>query len=428
MAPLADPECERDVIATMLRGGEPCYQALTVLAAHDFSDPDLGLVFSTIAGLVAQGRDVSYPAVRLALPREHRDLADRVMEAGLGSPAMLPAWVDRIAYLSRLRQLRALCHDVADTLDAGIPDDPDYLTAVSDRLAAVLSGVRAQDLVVGPDRWPDGLYEEACRRREESERYGYLRWGMAQLERAVALQPKDMLVLAAETGRGKTNLALGLAFAVSVKGKRAALYVNSEMGWEHIAMRLGAMGTGVSAHRIRTGMLSEHDLALLDRFRREAVGNRLWLTDAIGTLTPERVIALARQYRAAGMELLVVDYVQRLFGGRRSAEEKEWEILLSVVQRLKSLAQELGIIVVVVAQLNPEGYLARARQMAQEADAMVTLCHVDDLPADQRKKMPSEVTHVARIVKSRHGPDRQEIALRFEPEWLRFEEVPSRAR
>lgn len=422
IAPLADPECERDLIATALRGGEACYQVLANLSAADFTVPGLGEILLAMAELVARGREVSYPAVRLALSEELRATLDQVVEQGFCAPSMATEWAERVRRLSRLRSLRDACYEIATTLSQGDPGE-DYLRQAADKLTSVLAGQRTDEIVIPPERWPEELYREVCRRRDESEQYAYLRWGLPEIERAVALQPKDLLIVAAETGRGKTNWALGLAFAVAVRGRYPTLYVNSEMGWEQVAMRLGAMGTGVSAHRMRTGMLSEHDLALLDRFRREAANNRLWLTDAAGALTPDRVIVLAKQYRAAGMRLLIVDYVQRLFGGRRSPEEREWEVLLSVVERLKTLAQELGIIVVVVAQMSPEGYLARARQMGQEADALITLHHADDLPPEEQKRLPGGATHVARVRKSRHGPDRQEIALRFDPDWLRFEEV-----
>ncbi len=422
MAHLADPECERNVLATMLRGGEACYAALAVLGADDFTVPGHGGIYAAIAGLVADGRDISYPAVRLVVPTDVRSVLDAVVEQGLAAGSFMDSWLDRLVYLSRLRELRAACRGVCEVLDGGPPEEA-WLQEAAEWLSGPLAGRRRERIVIPPEEWPEELYREVCRRREESEQYRYLRWGLPEIERAVALQPKDMLILAAETGRGKTNMALGLCYALGVRERRPVMYVNTEMGREQVEMRLAAMGAGVSAHRQRTGMLSESDLAVLDRFRREAAANRLWITDAIGALSPERVIALARQYRAAGMQVLVVDYVQRLFGGRKTAEEKEWEILLSVVQRLKTLAQELSIVVIVVAQLSVEGYLARARQMAQEADAMVTLHHTDDLVPEERKRLPPDATHVARIRKSRHGPDRLEIALRFDPERLSYEEV-----
>lgn len=75
--------------------------------------------------------------------------------------------------------------------------------------------------------------------------------------------------------------------------------------------------------------------------------------------------------------MLVVDYIGRMDMTNAPSKE-DWQILKSAAQKLKTLAQDLGIIVVMIAQLNERGKLAQSSYMSHEADLWINLTRIEE--------------------------------------------------
>jgi replicative DNA helicase len=170
------------------------------------------------------------------------------------------------------------------------------------------------------------------------------------------------------------------------------LLESAEMGRIELGIRALA-GGGVGSDRLLSGRLSEVDFQRL-ALRRDQLAGRPLLIDDSPVITLAAIHARAGdQASQGGLALLIVDYLQLVVSERRR-ERRELEVA-EVSRGLKSLARELSVPVLAVAQLNravelradKRPLLADLRdsgQLEQDAD-LVLLLHrpsLYDLDAD----------------------------------------------
>jgi len=263
---------------------------------------------------------------------------------------------------------------------------------------------------------------QAAKKRVEDLRAGrqtpWIRLGMPMLERVLAIQPGQLVILGAATGVGKTALALSWTYGFAFVHGNPTLYLNSEMGPEEIGLRLVSIGKGLHHSRLRIAPREEYPQKI-DEFITEYGSAPALTSEPIGELTSAEVVALTRYHRAAGdLKLLVVDYIQRL-RDYRPKDQPQWQMLMEISQALKALASDQGIVVLCLAQFNSMGELAASKGMANDADLVLGLERCGrDAPAEV-----ADQTHQLTIVKGRHVPTGLRFCLRMDPQTLRFTEV-----
>ncbi len=268
--------------------------------------------------------------------------------------------------------------------------------------------------VKSPEEWLEGAFQ-AINLRQQGGGPAIFDLGLEKVSRAASAEPGHLALLAAETGKGKTATALNIGSHLGVIQGIPTLYINTEMSWEELAIRLYAMLGDANLLALRTGTAGDSDMKKVEEVRKaRRAGNALYITDAMPWLTHREMEALAREYAAlAGIRVLLVDYIQRLDIDR--SEEESWELLLRACKRLKSLAQELSMFVVVLAQLADPDRLAGSRGMLREADVALFI--------EEETDSSQTGTHRIRVVKARHSPSGAIIRLYLDRASLKIYEV-----
>ena len=199
--------------------------------------------------------------------------------------------------------------------------------------------------------------------------------GLIDLDQKIGgLHGSDLIILAARPSMGKTALATNIAFNVAknyawepqpdgtkktVNGGVVAFF-SLEMSAEQLAMRLLADVSGVSSDRLRKG---EIDASEFGRVRDAAmdIQSAPLFIDATGGISISKLTARARRLkRQAGLDLIVVDYLQLVTAGEGSRVDNRVQEVSMITQGLKSLAKELSVPVIALAQLS--------RQVEQRED------------------------------------------------------------
>jgi replicative DNA helicase len=193
-------------------------------------------------------------------------------------------------------------------------------------------------------------------------------------QRLGGLHGSDLIILAARPSMGKTALATNIAFNVAksyawepqpdgtkktVNGGVVAFF-SLEMSAEQLAMRLLADVSGVSSDRLRKG---EIDASEFGRVRDAAmdIQSAPLFIDATGGISISKLAARARRLkRQAGLDLIVVDYLQLVTAGEGSRVDNRVQEVSMITQGLKSLAKELSVPIIALAQLS--------RQVEQRED------------------------------------------------------------
>ena len=167
-------------------------------------------------------------------------------------------------------------------------------------------------------------------------------------KRSGGFQKSDLIIIAAESSQGKTSLALSMTKNMALNGDRIAIY-SLEMGSIQIAARITSMESGIPANEI---LYSKFDTALFEKLDRSIgrICNTEIYIDERSTSNIETIITSIRKMAAKfNIKGVVVDYIQLINVNERISPEQK---AASISRRLKNLAKELGIWVIVLSQLN----------------------------------------------------------------------------
>jgi replicative DNA helicase len=169
-------------------------------------------------------------------------------------------------------------------------------------------------------------------------------------ERTSGFQPSDLIIVAGRPSMGKTAFVLNVAAHAAIeKGKTVAIF-SLEMSKEQLVLRLLGSESRVDAHKLRTGHLSDRDWTPLSNAAGRLAEAPIFIDDTAAISVLE-MRAKARRLKAdAGLDLVVVDYLQ-LMRGRGDEGSREQEIS-NISRSLKALAKELQVPVVALSQLN----------------------------------------------------------------------------
>lgn len=219
--------------------------------------------------------------------------------------------------------------------------------------------------------------------------------------------PGHMVVVAGEPGSGKTTLGLGFAERVALTCNAPALVFSLEMTDVELTNRALASVGSVPLKHISEGhsMTSDDWPALTGAVNKLKDAPLILCDDASLTLRDIRQICRTVK-REHGLGMVAVDYIGLIKGEQKSASR--YDVVTELSKGLKRLAKELGVPVVVLAQLN-RGPKARANkrptksdlrdsgQIEADADVVVLVHRDNDSPAGQ-----AGVTELI-VDKNRHG-------------------------
>jgi len=236
------------------------------------------------------------------------------------------------------------------------------------------------------------------------------------------LEPGQFVIVAARPSVGKTVFGCNVADHVARTGG-AVLFLTLEMTRPEIGQRILAARSGVPVHAMRSGTKDREDWRRMAGELPAADRQRLWIDDT-PAVTVSHVRAKARRLKrkAGGLDLIVIDYLQLM----RGTGDNRTQEIGSISRALKTLAKELHVPIIALAQLNRsvEGRMDKrplmsdlrdSGELEQDAD-IVAMLHREEIYSDQ-----PEWQGLAEILirKNRNGPT-GDLNLNYNPEQMRF--------
>lgn len=210
--------------------------------------------------------------------------------------------------------------------------------------------------------------------------------GLRDLDRAIGgLQPGRLVVIAGRPGMGKTIVGANIARAVASNGYGCAMH-SLEMGAEEIGARFVSdqafiYDAPIASKWIFEGTLSQHQRDAVERAAEVIAGLPLSI-DTTAALTVGEIVARARttadEFRARGrlLHVLVIDYLKFVRASDRYKGQRVYEVG-EITAGLKALAKDLGVCVVLLAQLN-----RAVEQRADKRPELSDLRESGDIEAD----------------------------------------------
>jgi replicative DNA helicase len=204
------------------------------------------------------------------------------------------------------------------------------------------------------------------------------------------------------------------------------------MSTMQLIIRLLCAEGRLNAHLVRTGKLPNEDGMKLSKNAHKLIEAPIYVDDTPAQSVLEIRAKARRLKHEKNIGMIIIDYLQ-LMTGPAKAESREREIS-HISRSLKSLAKELNIPVIALAQMNraveartdkrPQlSDLRESGSIEQDADVVTFLYRPEyyGIKTDQDGNSLEGVTEVI-IGKQRNGPT-GDIRLAFIKEYARFENL-----
>lgn len=413
---------ERSLLGTVLRYPDALDEALTLISADDFGDYAHRLVFTAAVELWnAKHRPDAATVAGWLLDHGHADdvPVDYVAEllTGAGTHGNVPHYAAIIADHSKRQQVLGIAERaIRDASDPHESAD-DLVARVEREIQAVAENGPRAEVFDSATLVRDAL--DRANARAESRGCLGLRTRFIELDRLLGgLRPGELYVIGARPSVGKTAKLLNIVHGVLTSSATPTLLASLEMSRDELMDRFLSLVGELPGTAIRNG---SKEPAFIDRLLKASDTIRAWplYVDDSANQTALKIAATARRMkRRNGLGLVVVDYLQLMLPEDRKAQRHEQIGAMS--RRLKLLARELSVPVVVASQLNRAtenrteakprlSDLRESGSIEQDADTVILL-HKGDSP---------DLVEV-NIAKQRNGPT-GEFRLYFRRSFSRFE-------
>lgn len=353
----------------------------------------------------------------------------RVMNS-VPTAANIEQYTDIVHHNAVLRKLIATSVDVMSRCYDTTEDIKELLDTVERKVLEVTnldtenSTKCVSELVLGAVNYLDSLH------RNEQGALG-LATGYPDLDKLITgLKPAEMFVLAARPSIGKTAFALNLALNCCMYNEDAPVGIFSlEMSASLLVIRLLCSLARVNLGDIREGSLSAGRWQEIMECGQKLRSLPIVIDDTSNIDVVELRAKARRMHREHGIKLLVIDYLQlmKAAGNNKNATRENEVAYMS--SGIKSLAKELEIPIIILAQLNRQAeqpgqqpklsHLRESGAIEQDAD-LVALLH-RDRGIDGGGTISMDAIDAELIIaKHRNGPTGV-VPLTFIPQYVCFE-------
>jgi replicative DNA helicase len=418
--PPCDVTAERAVLGCLLLDGRRIDDVLPILRAEDFYADANAKIYKHIVeahNACEVFADIILFVGRLTKAGDLEVIGGPAYLAeimhSVGATSYAPRYAERVAEKAQYRRLRTAGEELIRSAQGQSGPASAIAAKAADALTEIGAGGHQTDVVDAAEVVRGILIEI-----DKPERRLGLPTGFPVYDEPLGgLYDGEMIVLAARPRMGKSALAANIATNVARVG-RDVLFVSVEMPAEQLARRMLSSESGVDSNDIRTGRLTDEDKSALADAANSLPLDHLHLTDRPGTTVADIRWTARRLQRQGTLALIVVDYLQRLTPADPRAQR--YEQVGQMSGDLKKLTLELGIPVLVLAQLNRQseakgdhrprlGQLRESGDIEQDADVVALLHREEQYSKNIDDRGKAELI----IAKNRSGPE-AEIAMKWD--------------
>ena len=428
-------EAERALLGAILR--DPSQALHEVLAQGNLTSEHFFLdvhrmVFEQIIVLQEKGGHFDSLDVAQALGRQNEDFRHYPIELVNQAPVSLNIvhYAENIKKHFYLRRIILACQTTiqqALTLDGSISD---FIEGVEKEFLSITKEQEKSGGLISAKLALDPALAEIERRIASSGDVTGVPSGFSDLDAFTGgWQKSDLIILAARPGMGKTALAINWAVnAIKTDDNLRVAIFTLEMSKEQLIERvLSAEGRIESTH-LRKGTLDEE---AQDRLLSAArfiftLDHRLSIDETPGITLMEVRSRCRRFQKEFGLNLVIIDYLQLMSGSAIAQKQSREREISEISMGLKSLAKEIGVPIVAIAQLNrgPDARpdkkprisdLRESGSMEQDADQILFVYRDEYYNPESEHSGKAEVI----VAKNRHG-ETGSLFLAWQPHYVSF--------
>jgi replicative DNA helicase len=427
-------EAEQSVLGSVLIDRDAVVEVAEFLKPEDFYRQAHGLIYGAMLDLFERREPIDIVTVAEVLERHDQleQIGGRSYLASLSNQT--PTAVHAVQY-ARIVERKAVLRNLISAAGriAGIGyEDPAELQEAIDRAEGELFAVSQRRLDAGFTQLRELLHSAYDRLDYLHAHRGEIsgvRTGFTDLDAlTTGLQKSDLVVLAARPSVGKTSLALNIAEHAAVRDKRNVGIFSLEMSKDQLVLRLLSSVANIDSQRLRTGFLEEMDFARIAPAMNSLSEAPIFIDDTPSISTMELRTKARRLQAEAGLDLVIVDYLQLMQSTSASKDANRVQEVSEISRGLKALARELSVPVIALSQLSRQPEMRESKEprlsdlresgaIEQDADLVLFLWR-DKERSGEDQDADGEVVNL-KLAKHRNGPT-GEVKLWFRKSQTRF--------
>lgn len=262
-----------------------------------------------------------------------------------------------------------------------------------------------------------------------------LKTGFTKLDKMTSgWQNGELITIGARPAMGKTAFIISMLKNMAVEFKTPVALFSLEMSSSQVMNRFISNLCEVPSEKIKSGRLAAYEWQQLDYKIKDLVDSPIYIDDT-SILKIDDFCEKAYQYvKEHGVKLIAIDYIQLLYNKIRYTDNNRYLELNYFTRRLKSLARELDIPIILVSQLNRgaeirEGIEGKRPQLTDLRDSgticddsdLVIFIHRPEYYKIYQDDRGNDLRGMAEIIiaKNRNGT-LGDVWLRFKGEFTRF--------
>lgn len=336
-------ESEAAVLGACLVDPQAYWKIADTLTAGDFSTAEGRDLFDTIARQCREG--LPCDGLTIGEVSRHGNLAMQVASGSGWRSTNVASYAALVAARAMARKVKAAGQRITQLPDADSYGEAQRILATcAPRSSNAIRSIR------------EYLRESISQMQVRVDAGGNLTGIPTSLpaldDLTAGFQAGDLIILAARPSVGKTALAVQCAIHAAKAGT-PVLFFSLEMSGVQLADRVQAHMSGVDSAKIRTpSRMDEADFSRLFAVAGDIADLPLLIDESSG-LAIEAIEARARQTDATNrLGLIVIDYLTQITPPKANSTNDAMQI---ITRRLKALAKDLRVPVVLLSQLNRAG-------------------------------------------------------------------------
>ena len=378
----------------------------STLTSEDFTQQTDKIIYQSMIDVASQNKPIDLVSVAEHIENKYRkvdmEYMGHLVEKGVGTPLSFDNYVDIIRKNSRNRKAKQIAWELQNNIDENLGDDDPIQNAVR-QLMEIDRNQQSFDRTIN-ECLEAGLNQ--VQEAMKSEGLVGITTGLTDLDDAIGgYHETDLYVVGARPAMGKT----AFLFSSALANNKVTGIISAEQGFAQAGLRCIAIAGSVNSQNLRSAKLDETEWAKVTAGTLRVQDRPIFVNDEPG-INITNLVRQARMWKFNhGLEILFVDYIQKIKGSNTRANKTEQ--VTEVVNTLKQLARELEIPVVALAQVKREvesrpdkrpkaGDMSDATAIEQEADCIFTLYRDEVYFPDTEWKGVAEID----AVKNRHGP------------------------
>ena len=409
------PEAEQSVIGAMIMDRDAIADVIDIVNADDFYQKQNGILFEAMTELYREGKPVDLVTLQNKLKKKDVPESMKSLEFIRDLLEVVPTSANAKQYATivrekaTLRKLIKVTEDITTECYLGKDDVTEILDHTEKNVFGLLQQASGREEFVPIDKVVLNTLDAIEEAASSAGRVTGIATGFTDLDYKLSgLHPSELIIVAARPAMGKTAFVLNIAQKAAVRDHVPTAIFSLEMSKEQLVTRMMAMEAMVDSQSIRTGDLQETDWEKIMESAGTIGRSPLIIDDTPGITIAELRSKCRRYKQIHGLDLIIIDYLQLMSGGKRS-ESRQQEIS-EISRSLKALAREMNAPVIALSQLSRRveerkpakpmlSDLRESGSIEQDADVVMFIYRDEYYNEDSEKKGIAEII----VDKQRNG-------------------------